>query len=354
MTTKKILYVGLRSPHAPRDGVYIEELKKRGIEFVERVSDAPGFLKFKILWRAMRAVKEEYDLVWVGYLSGMFVPLAYLASRKKIIFNALGSAYEAYVSDRVVCKPYSFYAFLFWFSDFLAFHLSSKILVESESQKRYLSKSFFVPARKFEVIFTGVDEKIFFPDPSVQKKKEFTVVFRGMFIPATGVEFVLEAAKILKDKPIKFLLIGWGQLQDKVIHYLKQNNLKNVELTTVFQDPDELRRNILSAHVMLGQFSVNARLDRTIQHKTTEALALGLPFITRDSVSNRELLVDRENCIFVQHSNAEAIADAILSLKENQELARRIGENARKTYLNHLAPKVLGDSLEEILHAHSW
>ena len=67
------------------------------------------------------------------------------------------------------------------------------------------------------------------------------VVF--VFDRQTSVEAL--AAKFLKDEPIKFLMIGWGQLQDKVVRYIAQHSLKNIELVTVFQEPDALRQRIL-------------------------------------------------------------------------------------------------------------
>lgn len=346
---RKIIYIGLRSPDTPRDKIYIEELQKRGVDFEECVDSASGFSKFINVWRKLRSLKGDYDLIWVGYLSGIFVPMAYLAGRRKIIYNALGSAYEAYVLDRAVCGKYSFKAFLFWFSDFLAFHLSSKVLVESEAQKKYLARMFFVPVRKFEVIFTGVDEEIFHPDPNVKKNDIFTVVFRGMFIPATGVEYVLEAAKIFKDEPIKFLIIGWGQLKDKVVRYIEQNNLKNVELITVFLKSSELRRKMLSAHIMLGQFSGNSRLDRTIQHKTIEALALGMPYVTRESESNRELLEDGKNCLFVHPADTAELVQKIKRLQTDKTLRDLISSGAFETYLSQLERSVLGKKIWEIL-----
>lgn len=346
---KKILYVGIYPPKAPRDKVYIDELKKRGIGFVECIDNSPGFEKFKNVWRKIRALRGDYNLVWVGYLSGALMPVVYLASRKKIIYNALGSAYEAYVLDRAVCGKYSFRAFLFWLSDFLAFNLSSTVLVESEEQRKYLARQFLVPRRKLQVVYTGVDEEIFHPDPSVKKLDKFTVVFRGQFIPATGVEYVLEAAKILKDEPINFRIIGWGQLKDDVLRYIVREELNNVELITVFQEPDELRRKILECHVMLGAFSDNPRLDRTIQHKTSEALALGMPYITRDSVSNRELLEDGKNCLFVKMANAINIAERIKLLREDFMLQDRLSVVANRLYFQKLSKVSLGSEVLKII-----
>ncbi|MCR4311542.1 MAG: glycosyltransferase [Candidatus Taylorbacteria bacterium] len=335
MTKKEITlcYFGIYEPVAPRDRVYLEGLQKRGMSVLTCVDNARGFQKFFNLVRKHRALRGRYDILWVGYLSTMVVPLAWLITKKKIVFNALDSWYDRSVCDRGEHTPFSLTALLIWLTDFLAFHLSTVVLVESEQQKLFIAKRFLVNPKKLEVVFTGVDEAIFHPDPSIKKAGTFTVVFRGMFLPATGVEYVIEAARLLKDEDINFRIIGWGEpLQSKLQKMISEYGLTKVTLTTIFLSPDELRATMLSAHVMLGQFSSHPRMGRTIQNKTIEALALGMPYITRDSPSNRELLTDGYDCLFVAGANPRMIAEKILLLKRSPELLLSLSVSARETF----------------------
>ncbi len=345
-----ICYFGIYRPAVPRDGVYLEGLKKRGIEVIECVDNSSGLLKFFRLAKKLRILKNQYDIIWVGYLSTMVVPLARLVSRRKIVFNSLDSWYDRTVLDRGEYSKFSPKALLILLFDFLAFHMADTILVESEQQKLFIAKKFFVSPKKLEVAFTGVDENVFHPDSSVIKAENFTVVFRGMFLPATGVEVVIEAARILKNEDILFRIIGWGQpLQDKLKKMILDYKLQNVNLTTVFLPPDELRRTMLSAHVMLGQFADHERLNRTIQNKNFEALALGMPFVTRDSASNRELLTDGENCFFVPAADAKALAAKIVQLKNSQMAMTALSHGARLTYTKECKEKVLAEKVFRLL-----
>ncbi len=328
MNNLGICFFGIYRPTAPRDKIYLDGLKKHGVMAVECVDNSPGFLKFFRLAKKLRALQGRYDILWVGYLSTMVVPLLRFLSRKKIVFNALDSWYDRSVRDREMHSRFSPKAVAIWIFDFLAFHLANVVLVESESQKNFLAKSFFVRISKFNVIFTGADPDIFYPDPRVVKRERFTVVFRGMFLPATGVEFVLEAAQFLKNEPIDFIIIGWGPLLEKVKNMISENGLTNVTLMTEFLEPKVLRELLLSCHVMLGQFGNHPRLGRTIQHKTFEALALGMPYITRDSVSNREILTDGENCLFVPPADSKAVAAKIILLRKDVSLRTALSKNA--------------------------
>jgi glycosyltransferase involved in cell wall biosynthesis len=343
----KICYFGIYPPTAPRDKVYFDGLRDRGVNIIECVDKSGAIFKYFRLISKLRKLKSDYDILWIGYLQASLVPLARIFSRKTIIYNAPFSMYETYILDREVISRYSPRAWFIWFLDFLAFHLADICLLESQSQKSFVSEKFYVKHGKLHSIFSGADTKIFFPDPAVKKTDTFTVLFRGMFIPGTGVEYVLEAAEILKKENINFLVIGWGQDLEMVKE--RVGNLPRVELIETFLPAAELRKRMLQCHVMLGQFSSNKRMDRTIQHKNIEAMALGMPFITRDSISNRELLEDEKNCLFVKPANARELAKAILRLRDDKNLRDKLSLGALENCEKKLSAKALAEQVLAII-----
>ncbi len=351
---KTICFMGFYRPVAPRDKVYVGGLKKRGVNVLECVDNTPGLAKFFNIARKYREQGKRCDILWVGYGSAMVVPLARLLTRRKIVWNAGNSWYETAILDRAIHRLFSLAAFAIWCVDFLAFHSADLIILESAAQKRYISKQFWVKEGKLAVVYTGADETVFHPDPTVAKNKTFTVIFRGMFLPATGVEFVIEAARLLKNEDVNFRLIGWGEpLQGKIKKMIAGYNLSRVYLTTVFMPADELRRNMLSAHVMLGAFGNNERLERTIQHKTFEALALGMPYITRDSESNRELLTDGVNVRFVPPADPKALAAAIMALKNDASLREKLARGARILHETKFTGGILAAEVENFCNSFS-
>ena len=107
---------------------------------------------------------------------------------------------------------------------------------------------------------------------------------------------------------------------------------------------------MLSCHVALGQFSNHPRLDRTIQNKTFEALALGLPYITRDSRSNRELLTDGETCLFTKAADARDLADKIVYLKNQPALRERLAQNGLTLYHQALTPTAVATRFLQLIN----
>ena len=312
-------------------------------------SSSKSFSKFINLIKKHRVIKNDYDFMIVGYLSNIVVPLACMISKKKVIYNALCSMYEGEILDRERYSKFSFGAMYIWLRDFFAFHFADLILVESESQRRFLSKLFLIRNSKMKVLFTGANDKMFYPLDGIKKESNFSVVFRGWFLPATGVEYVIEAARILKENNIKFLVIGRGMLRGKIENMIKEYDLYNIELITEFLPDDVLREKMLSCNLILGQFADHPRMYRTIQNKTFEALALKMPYITMDSTSNRELLKDRENCLFVKPANSQDLAEKILELKGNKELQDKITKNGYCLYKEKLNPKAIGKEFLNII-----
>jgi len=349
MAIPRVCYFGIYPPVFARNRVYLRGLEQNGAKVVTCFDESPSVMKYLRLVQKHRAVRKKYDVLMVGYLSGVAVPLARLVSRRPLVYNALGTLYETAVHDRSFVSPRSFKAIKAWLVDWLALKLSDLVLVESEAQKKYIGKNFHIRDKKLVPVWTGADDSVFFPDASVAKRKRFTAVFRGGFLPATGVETVLEAARQLKDSGVDFLVIGRGMLEAKITAMVSKYDLDNVELVTDYLPADELRRQMLSGHVCLGQFSDHERLDRTLQNKTFEALALGLPYITRASESNRELLTDRENCLLVRPEDPESLAAAILELKNRPEKRHRLSERGHLLFQKELSPPVIGRRLLDLI-----
>ena len=329
--------------------VYLKGLKQQGWEVLEVWDNSRGLLKYWRVFKQHWKIRHDYDLMFVGYQSNLMAPLARLISSKRVVYNALCSKYESIILDRQEHKPISLHSLYFWLIDWLAYKTAHLILVESEEQKKFLTKFFLANPKKFKVIFTGADEALFYPDPAIAKFEEFTVIFRGWFLPATGVEYVIEAAKLLEKEHIKFILIGHGAYIPKVKEKIATLQVTNLELITDYLSDDDLRAKMLASHICLGQFSEHIRLERTIQNKTFESLALALPYITRDSKSNREILTDGQNCLFVKAADPQDLADKIMILKNDPELTKKIARNGYQTFITKLSPEVLGKHLVKII-----
>lgn len=294
--------------------------------------------------------KRPCDIIIVGYSLPVLVPFVRFFSRKnqkKIVFNAISSQYESNIISRKLGGPKSLTAMKWWLTDFLAFHFSSQVLLESNAQIDFIHKLFFVPRRKMTRSWMGVDEEVFFRDLSIKKEEEFTVLFRGRFLPESGILTIIEAAKILENQGVRLRIIGEGFMYREVNALMDKLNPENIEFINKKLSNTELRTKMLECHISLGQLADHPRLSRTLPCKLFESLALGLPYLTGRNAGALELLQEDETCVAVTPGDARDLANKILFLKEHPEILKKIEENGYALYKEKFTPKILAQELVE-------
>lgn len=327
----------------PHDIHLIDGLRQNGHEVIEICDKSGGFKKYANIARAYRAEKTPFDAVIVGFTCPHFVPLARLLTARKIIFNGVSSQYEANVISRAEESSGIISSIKWWLIDFISFHLSTKVLLESSAQIDFVHRRFLVPKRKLVLSWTGVDEKEFFFDQSVAKRDRFTVLFRGRFLAESGIDTVIEAAKLLEEKGVDFLIIGHGYLYKKVGALMDSLKPRNIEMITERISIAELRTKMLSCHISLGQLADHPRLLRTLPCKLFESLALGLPYLTGRNKAALELLEENKTCIAVRPGDAGDLAEKILYLKENPEVMKKVAEGGYRLHKEKLASSRLAE-----------
>lgn len=171
-----------------------------------------GFSKYWRLFRKHWLIRNKYNIIIVGYPGHIIVPFARLISSKPIIFDALGTLYEAEIFSH---KAGPLKGFKMKCIDWLAIKSAHMVLAESEHQRQFLVHKFGGNQDKFKVLYTGVDDNIFHPDVSVRKESVFTVLFRGRLTPEAGVSHILLAAEMLRHENIHFRIIGFGVCKKK-------------------------------------------------------------------------------------------------------------------------------------------
>lgn len=349
----KICWFGTYNSNWGRSKIYIQGLQEMGVEVLECQSLASGFQKYiELFSKHKKIVGQGYDALVVGYPSHSVVWFAKLLSRKLVIFDALCTMYEGVVISRKEYRATSLRGLYIQFIDWLAVRCADVVLVESEEQRKYFVDK-FGESSKYRLVYTGADDSIFYPDPEVNKKEMFTVLFRGKFLPEAGIKYIIESAKILEEKQVNFLIVGNGWLEKELRIMSQELRLKNLELITENLSNDDLRVKMLGCHISLGQFENHERLSRTIPHKCYESLALGLPYLTAETLGVREILKDGENCLMCQPADPEDLVAKILYLKNNPDVLEKIGDNGHQLYLQKFTPKILASQILQIIRSNS-
>ncbi len=348
----KFLYVNTRNIY-PHDRHIIDGLRQNNHEVIELEENNPGMKKYLNLAKRLLSDRAKYDAIFVGFPTPLFIPIVWLFSMNKIIFNYVSSQYESNIVSRGV-KAVSFQALKWWLVDIVSCHLSWRVLAESQNQIEYTRRLCLLRRSKLIRSWSGLNEKEFLYDPSIAKNLNFTILFRGRFLSESGIDTVIKAAKILEDSNISFLIMGEGHLYKIVNHLMETLHPKNIEMVNRTLPIEDLRRKMQQCHISLGQMADHPRLNRTLPCKSFESLAMRLPYLTARNKAILELLKEDETCFCANPGDPEDLAKKILFLRDHREILERVTKKGYELFRNNLTAKHLADKIIEGCYAKSF
>jgi len=345
-----ICYFGDYDPCYSRNRVILKGLKRQGVNILFCLADQKlGFWqKVKILLKTHKKIKNEYDLMIVGYSEvRLLTILAKLISNKPVVWDAFYSKYDVWVNDKKVVKPKTIKAFYHWAVEWSCCFFADTILLDTNTYIDYFVKTFKSRKKKFIRVLIGADNDIFYPRANIdkQEKEKFIVHFHGKFIPVQGVLYILWAANILKPhKDIFFQLIGSGQDYKAAKKIVDDRNLYNVKLYG-YEPYEKFIPRMAKADISLGNFGNSDKVLRVVANKSYETIAMGMPLLSADAPAMREVFTNRRDVLFCQRANPKDLAEKILELKGNKALRENIAKNGYQIFNRLLTPDLIGAQL---------
>src|SRR3989338_8147856 len=200
-----------------------------------------------------------------------------------------------------------------WLIDWVAFNSAHLTLLDTDARKKYVMRKFFIPEKKLARLWSGVDNTIFVYNQAIQKLPVFTVLFRGALMNEAGIEYLIQAANLLKNEPINFRIIGSGVNAPLLTKMLTELKLKNVEWISERLSWEDLIKKTQECHISIGQLSDHWRQNLHITFKTIESMALKIPYVmTNNSYGMLEFLKDNETCFLINPEDSPNLTQKIL------------------------------------------
>lgn len=195
-----------------------------------------------------------------------------------------------------------------------------------------------IPKKKVYHINNGVDleqfdknrEQFRIEDEDLSNKELFKVIYAGSIRKANNLGLLLDAAKLVKNEKIVFLIWGDGDELEALKARVEAEHIRNVKFKGKV---DKKYIPYITSHADLnlshGENSPVARYGLSM-NKTFDYLAAGKPILT-DIVSPFSPVVQCGAAVEIEDPEAESIAEAVdrMAGLEPEEL-ERMGRNARK------------------------
>lgn len=346
----KILFISGESRFYTRNSVILKGLKENDVDIIECTSTAKSYL-FRYLISIYKYIlnsNKDFDVIFIGFFGQPLVPLMKILSRKPIVLDAFLSAYDTMCFDRKKFRPNSICGKFFWVLDWLPCKLADIVILDTSEHIEFFVNTFSLDRYKFRRIFVGADDRTFYPQVNNNKTNMFNVFYYGTFHPLQGIEYIVQAAKILEfEESIKFCIVGKGVEYNKVMNLSRKLEIKNIEFIDWIPYV-ELPSKIATADICLGgHFSNIDKGKRVIAGKTFQFIAMKKSVIVGDNPANRELFENKKNALLVEHANPYSLANAIRELKEDFYLRSKIAEEGYRVFIEKCTPEIIGKTILE-------
>lgn len=344
-----ILFVCGREPEYIRNQVILKSLRQQANVIEVTDSSRSYLLRHLRLVCKLLKCRRRHDVVVVGFYGYLLVFLVRLFSRRPLIFDAYLSTYNTLCFDRRKFRPRSLVGRTAFWMDKWACRLADVVIVDTRAHVDLFVRTYGLPPDKFAVLYVGCDEEIFYPQPA-SKDPGCRVFYYGSYLPIQGIEYIVQAAKLLEDRPeITFQIAGHGMLYDEIRALAQSLGCGNIEFMP-WIPYEQLPNAIAQASICLGgHFSDSDKARSVVSTKTYQFLAMAKPTIVGESLAAAEVFTHKEHAYMCRMADAEALADAITTLCADPELRQKIAWGGYEHFVRCYSVARIRSALQEII-----
>ncbi|MGA2133256.1 MAG: glycosyltransferase family 4 protein [Bryobacteraceae bacterium] len=221
---------------------------------------------------------------------------------------------------------------------------SQFMFVSDEDRCTAIATGIVRDSRQATTIYNGVDLDRFRPRENAAPETTFVVGIVARIVQEKGYREFLEMAEqvLRKRSGVSFLVVGDSLASDRdqfggaFRARIRQSNLtEHFQLTGFTAYVEEYLR-------MMDVFVLPSYREG-FPRSVLEAMACGLPVVATKIRGCREAVVDGETGLLAPPGDAAALTEAVLSLIDHPENARRMGEAGRRRAIEYFDTRTVQD-----------
>lgn len=215
--------------------------------------------------------------------------------------------------------------------------LANKVIVVTDSAKRYYIKEVNVEADKIVVVPNTIRRKFYenviFDDTITKKYKEtFNLLYLGETGLRRGTKELIQAIDSVKDviPNVKLIIVGKSREDEILRNEVDSLKLNEYIELTGWQNFETFQSYLKIAKIGFSPLHRNTHHDTTFANKIFQYMSFGLPVVVSDSTAQKEV-IEEYNCGLVHKAqDVQGIADCIIKLYQDEKLFNELSENALK------------------------
>lgn len=311
--------------------------------FVEPFSDSVVLVRLARIFR-----NEKIDLIHAHVSKpGFLARLAALGTGIPVIYSPHGFSFHA-GSGKIGAKIYA------GIERFAARYLTAKIIVVADAERALAQRFGVGNLDQFVTVHSGIDLAPFdTPVDPREIKASFQVPENSPLVGAVGrlydpkqpVTLIEAAALIHASRPdVHFVWVGEGKLKAKALAEIELHGLQSIFHLVGFRD------NIPAIMKSLDCF-VLPTLWEAFPLTILEAMAASVPIVASNVDGIPEAVLDGGTGFLVSPGDPSALADSILQILSNEQLAKRFSQNGRARVQKLFTRARMLDNIESVYEA---
>ena len=235
---------------------------------------------------------------------------------------------------------------------------ADRIAAVSTSVKSDLVSRYGIGEAKIRLVYNGVDADLFKPDrtPEFPEKKVIegkkVILYVGHFGLRKGIPFLIRSMReVTKEVPDAFLVcIGgvpsWlpkGEYWSHLNALIEENGLEGKVLLL-----DRKANEALPAYYSAADIFVLPSYYEAFPKVLIEAMACERPVITSNLGGTRDSVEDGVNGKLVDYADPIQLADAIVTILEDEAMAKRMGKAGRERVLRDFTWEAVSERIESV------
>lgn len=270
--------------------------------------------------------------VFVGYL------ISKIVSAKFIV--------RLYGGGQLYRRYRSFWHRLKWFREYIVFKVPvDYFIVTNDGSNAYmLAQKLGVDDKKIKEWRNGMDERMYEPNLSAKDEicKRLDINPDSKIIASTcrlisdyGADKLLGVLVVVfeRDKDAVCVIAGSGPDEAKLKAFVKENNISSRVFFLGIVEREMIKKllNASDIFVLLARY-------HNCTNTMWEAMACGKCIVTTETEAIKEVLTSEKDAILVPHNRLDNTAGILQELLNNDNLRKRLGDNARKRGKDILEP----------------
>ncbi len=227
----------------------------------------------------------------------------------------------------------------------LIFKRARYVTVVSSFMKEYLVESDLVSKDKIEILPMPVDSQRFKPQKLLKKDKKI-ILCVAKFTKQKGLDYLIEASKLLFDKKLDFevKIIGggpdWGHFEKKI---------KDLGLSQMVFLFDKILQEKLPSYYQEADVIVLPAIEEGFGLVLVEAQLCRRPVIGTKSGGIPDIIEDEMTGLLIPPKDHFSLAFAMERILTDEKLAGNLAEAGYRSALGKFSPEVIQGKYQQIL-----